>query len=70
LKGKEEMFDIGPSELLIVLVIVVLMFGPGRLANTMGEIGKGIRAFKESLSSDEKPDSLSETKSDKNVAPK
>jgi sec-independent protein translocase protein TatA len=70
LKGKEEMFDIGPSELLIVLVIVVLVFGLGRLANTMGEIGKGIRAFKESLSSDEKPDSLSETKSDKNVAPK
>jgi sec-independent protein translocase protein TatA len=64
------MFDIGPSELLIVLVIVVLVFGPGRLANTMGEIGKGIRAFKESLSSDEKSDSLSETKSDKNVPPK
>ena len=64
------MFDIGPSELLIVLVIVVLVFGPGRLANTMGEIGKGIRAFKESLSSDEKSDSLSEPKSDKNVPPK
>ena len=64
------MFDIGPSELLIVFVIVVLVFGPGRLANTMGEIGKGIRAFKESLSSDEKSDSLSETKSDKNIAPK
>ena len=64
------MFDIGPSELLIVFVIVVLVFGPGRLANTMGEIGKGIRAFKESLSSDEKSDSLWDTKSDKNIAPK
>ena len=64
------MFDIGPSELLIVFVIVVLVFGPGRLANTMGEIGKGIRAFKESLSSDEKSDSLLDTKSDKNIAPK
>ena len=50
------MFDIGTPELLIVLVIIVLLFGPGRLANTMGEIGKGIRAFKESFSSDEKPD--------------
>ena len=50
------MFDIGTPELLIVLVIVVLLFGPGRLANMMGEIGKGIRAFKESFSSDEKPD--------------
>jgi sec-independent protein translocase protein TatA len=69
-KGKDEMFEIGPSELLIVLVIVVLVFGPGRLANTMGEIGKGIRAFKESLSSDEKSDSLEETKPDKNIAPK
>ena len=64
------MFDIGPSELLIVLVIVVLVFGPGRLAKTMGEIGKGLRAFKESLSSDETSESLSKTKSDTNAAPK
>lgn len=68
------MFDIGPAELLIVLVIVVLLFGPGRLANTMGEIGKGLRAFKESLSSDETSESLaktkSETQSDTNAASK
>jgi sec-independent protein translocase protein TatA len=64
------MFDIGAPELLIVLVIVVLLFGPGRLANTMGEIGKGLRAFKESLSSDEKTDPGSEIKSDTNIAPK
>lgn len=54
------MFDIGAPELLIVLVIVVLLFGPGRLARTMSEIGKGIRAFKESVSSDETPDSPTE----------
>lgn len=56
------MFDIGAPELLIVLVIVVLVFGPGRLARTMSEIGKGLRAFKDSLSSEEQPDSKSETK--------
>jgi sec-independent protein translocase protein TatA len=55
------MFDIGTPELLIVLVIVVLLFGPGRLANTMGEIGKAVRAFKESLSSDEEPDAPPDT---------
>ncbi len=60
------MFDIGVPELLMVLVIVVLVFGPGRLAKALGEIGKGIRAFKDSVSSDEKPDSAS----DSNVAPK
>jgi len=55
------MFDIGAPELMIVLVIVVLLFGPGRLAKTMGEIGKGIHAFKESVSSGEKSDSASDT---------
>ena len=55
------MSDVGVPELLIVLVIVVLVFGPGRLAKMMGEIGKGIRAFKESVSSDEKAESPPET---------
>lgn len=60
------MFDVGVPELLIVLVIVVLVFGPGRLGNMMGEIGKGIRSFRESFSSDEKSDSVS----DSNLSPK
>ena len=60
------MFDIGAPELLIVLVIVVLVFGPGRLAKAMGEVGKGIRAFRDSFSSEEKSDSGS----DANLNPK
>ena len=55
------MFDIGTPELLIVLVIVVLLLGPGRLAKTMSEIGKGIHSFKESFSPEEKSDSASDT---------
>jgi sec-independent protein translocase protein TatA len=45
------MFDLGAPELLIVLVIVVLLFGPGRIARTMGELGKGLRSFKQSITS-------------------
>ena len=63
---KYKMFDVGVPELLIVLVIVVLVFGPGRLGNMMGEIGKGIRSFRESFSTDEKSDSVS----DSNLSPK
>ncbi len=42
--------DIGVPELLIVLVIVVLLFGPGRIGKIAGELGKGIRSFREGLS--------------------
>jgi len=58
--------DIGIPELLIVLVIVVLIFGPGRIAKTMGELGKGISSFRNSLSSEDK----SEPASEKNLEPK
>jgi sec-independent protein translocase protein TatA len=54
------MFDIGLPELLIVLAVVVLIFGPGRIAKTMGELGKGIQSFRQSFSSDEQSASVSE----------
>ncbi|HMB22216.1 MAG: twin-arginine translocase TatA/TatE family subunit [Chloroflexota bacterium] len=58
------MLDIGAPELLIVLVVVLLLFGPGRIAKMMGELGKGIRAFKESVSSgEEESPSVSDTNS-------
>ena len=41
---------IGVPELLIVLVIVVLIFGVGRVSRMGGELGKGIRAFRDGLS--------------------
>ena len=55
------MLDIGPTELIIILVIVIVLFGPGRLGKLMGELGTGIRSFKDSFSSEEKTDSVSDT---------
>jgi sec-independent protein translocase protein TatA len=39
----------GIWELVIVLVIVLLLFGPGRLSKIAGELGSGIRNFREGI---------------------
>jgi sec-independent protein translocase protein TatA len=43
------MFGLGLPELLILLVIVVLLFGAGRLPQIGAGIGEGIRNFKKSI---------------------
>ena len=52
-KGEEMLPRIGPMELVLILVIVVLLFGVGRIGKIAGEIGSGIKNFREGLKSDE-----------------
>jgi sec-independent protein translocase protein TatA len=39
-------FRIGPWEIALVLVVILIVFGVGKLPQVGGAIGKGIRAFK------------------------
>jgi sec-independent protein translocase protein TatA len=41
--------SIGPTELIIVLVIVLLIFGPKRLPGLGRQLGSGMREFKDSI---------------------
>ena len=60
---------LGPTELIILLVIVLLLFGPGRIGKIAGELGKGIKSFREGLSNNEDSDDQS-TDSKGNIEPK
>ena len=42
--------DFGTPELLVILVIVLLLFGPGRIAKLGRDLGQGIRSFREGIS--------------------
>lgn len=43
------MGSLGIPELLIILAVVVLIFGVGRISKIGGELGKGIQAFREGV---------------------
>lgn len=43
------MFGLGTGELVIILVLVLVIFGAGKLASIGGALGKGIRNFKEGV---------------------
>ncbi|MFZ1395527.1 MAG: twin-arginine translocase TatA/TatE family subunit [Candidatus Promineifilaceae bacterium] len=49
--GKEifEMAGLGVPELLIILAVVLLVFGVGRISKIGSELGKGISAFREGV---------------------
>ena len=44
---------LGGPELIIILVIVLLIFGVGRIGKIGGELGKGIREFRKGIQGDE-----------------
>jgi len=61
-------FRLGAPELIIVLVIVLLLFGPGRIAKIAGELGKGIRSFKDGIGSE--PEEETEQKDEAKIEEK
>jgi sec-independent protein translocase protein TatA len=46
--------NVGPLEIAVVLIIVLIIFGPKRLPELGQSMGRGIREFKNSLSGDSK----------------
>lgn len=52
---------LGPTELIIILVIIIVLFGVGRISKIAGELGSGIRAFKDGIQGEEEKKSAEKT---------
>ena len=47
--------QIGIWQILIVALVVLVLFGRGRISEMMGDFGKGIKSFKQGMNEDEAP---------------
>jgi sec-independent protein translocase protein TatA len=59
------MFGLGLQELLIILAIALVIFGPSKLPQIGSGLGKAIRDFKKGVSSDDSEDDVKEAKDGK-----
>ena len=55
--------SIGFWQIAIVVILVVLLFGRGKISSLMGDVAKGIKSFKKGMSSD-----VSEEENQKNIS--
>ncbi len=55
----------GAFELVLILLVVMIIFGAGKLPNVMKDLGKGVKAFRDGMADENK----SEVKSDTPAAP-
>ena len=50
------MFGLGHWEIILILIIVLIIFGAGKIPKVAGELAKGIKSFKQGLKDEKKND--------------
>ena len=59
--------SIGIWQIAIVVILVVLLFGRGKISSLMGDVAKGIKSFKKGMSSDDTSQSKIDEKKDEDT---
>ena len=57
-------------QIAVVVILVVLLFGRGKISSLMGDVAKGIKSFKKGMSSDSIEDNQPKEGSEENKDPK
>ncbi|MXO62416.1 twin-arginine translocase TatA/TatE family subunit [Qipengyuania oceanensis] len=47
--------SLGPWQLIIIALVILVLFGRGRISEMMGDFGKGIKSFKEGMAEEDRP---------------
>jgi sec-independent protein translocase protein TatA len=58
------MGNIGWTGIIIIAILVVILFGKGKISSIMGDLAKGIKSFKKGMSDDNSENESSNNKSD------
>ena len=48
------MGSIGPFQIIIIALVILVLFGRGRISEMMGDFGKGVKSFRQGLNEDDK----------------
>ena len=59
----------GPMQLLLIAIVLLVLFGRGKIAGMMGEVGKGITAFKKGIKDGNEEIEKAAAESAKDVTP-
>ncbi|KAJ55533.1 prohead protease [Actibacterium mucosum KCTC 23349] len=63
------MMSLGPWQVLLIAVVVLVLFGRGKISSLMGEVGKGITSFRKGVSEGQKELEEASTDTVKDVTP-
>lgn len=58
------------AEWFVILIIVLLLFGPGRIGKIAGELGRGIKSFRDGLANPDDEKKENSTDANGNIEPK
>ncbi len=51
-------------QILIVVALLVILFGRGKISELMGDVAKGVKSFKKGINDDDEPKSINKTDED------
>lgn len=63
------MGSIGPFQIIIIAVVILILFGRGRISEMMGDFGKGVKSFRKGLTDEEEPSKPAAQIAHENQAP-